>query len=80
MTFEKFDEKYNPIVRDNDTIQWETYGNDLLVVQLYPNNKIWTCVETEGKLYLIPGYHFVDRLFYVICNNDWTDENEEVEY
>ena len=80
MTFEEFDEKYDPIIRDDDSIAWETYGDDLLVVQLYPNNKIWTCVEAEGELYLIPGYHWVDRLFYVICNKEWTDETEEVKY
>lgn len=40
MTFEEFDEKYDPIIRDNDSIQWETYGEDLSVVKLYPNNKI----------------------------------------
>ena len=34
----------------------------------------------KDNLYLIPGKHWVNRLFYVICNNEWTDENEEIEY
>ena len=80
MTFEEFDDKYDPIIRDNDSMHWETYGEDLEIVQSYPNNKVWTCVEVEGNLYLIPGYHWVNRLFYVICNIEWTNENEEIEY
>lgn len=80
MTFEEFEEKYNPIIKDDNSISWETCGDDLLVVQSHPNNKIWTCVESEGDLYLIPGLHWVNRLFYVICNNEWIDEYETVKY
>jgi len=83
MTFEQFDEKYNPIIRDDNSIcWWEPYGDDLLVVQSYPNNKVWTCIGNfeNDDLYLIPGVYLINRLFYIICNKEWTDENEYVEY
>ena len=80
MTFEEFDEKYDPIIRDNDSIHWETYGEDLFIVLSYPSNRVWTCVEAECDLYLIPGVRLVYSMFFIICNNEWTDENEKVEY
>lgn len=45
---------------------------------------VWTIVEGDnGKLYLSPGYHFVNRLGYAICEipfNETEENNTEYVY
>jgi hypothetical protein len=44
-------------------------------------NRLWTAVDgDDGQWCLISGYHYVNRLYYVICEvpYDLTDSTEEV--
>lgn len=79
MTTEEFEEKYISIT-DEDTGElktFETYGEELKYVKKYPMNKVWTCVDGEGdKLYLINGFHYVNRLYYVLSVNPWEPGTE----
>jgi hypothetical protein len=34
---------------------------------------VWTIVDAEGRLYLIPGINFVNRIGYVLCAEPWDD-------
>jgi hypothetical protein len=36
-----------------------------------PENHAWTIVEAEGKRYLMPGRHRVNRVGFAICKNEW---------
>ena len=62
----------------------QTFGKDLKVVmkQVKKNpKKVWTIIDCgERKLYAIAGYHFVNRLNYVITEEEWKDESEEYIY
>lgn len=45
----------------------------------YPDNQVWTAVDGDaGGIYLIPGYHQVNRIGYVISQRPWEHENIEV--
>jgi hypothetical protein len=57
---------------------YETYGEEIAYVKAQPNKRIWTIVDTDGDdLLILAGYHFVNRLGYLITNEEWSDENEE---
>jgi calcineurin-like phosphoesterase family protein len=57
---------------------YETFGEEVEYVKQVPNNRIWTVVDGDGDdLIIIAGYHFVNRLGYLITNEAWEDEYEE---
>jgi hypothetical protein len=57
---------------------YETFGEELEYVKAQPNKRIWTIVDTDGDdLIVIAGFHFVNRLGYLITDEEWSDENEE---
>lgn len=37
----------------------------------------WTVLDCEGRLYLTPGFRFVNRFAYVRCALPWTDADLE---
>ena len=66
--WEIFLKKYCPIEKSEDYYLFETFGEDLLLVKNTDKNLIWTLVQGDNdKLYLIPGFHIVNRLNYVIA-------------
>lgn len=44
------------------------------------NNHIWTVVEDDGIMVIVPGLRFCDRMHYCITEIPWEDENEFYEY
>ena len=84
LSFDNFVEQYNPIENDEDSILFETYGEDLEKVKQIAkadNRKVWTLVDGEDdKMVLINGYHLVNRVAYVITEHPSKDENLEVLY
>jgi len=46
-----------------------------------PPNQVWTVVEGDnGKLYASPGFHYVNKLHYVVTEEPWTEEDESIDY
>ena len=37
--------------------------------------RVWTITDCDGQLYVRPGYRFVNRAGYVLCEVPWTDED-----
>lgn len=57
---------------------YETFGEELDYVKTKLNKNIWTIVDNEeGDLTIIAGFHFVNRLGYLITDEAWEDEYEE---
>jgi len=45
----------------------ETYGKDLEIVRSYDPNYLWTVVDGESdSQWIIPGYHYVNRVCYLL--------------
>ena len=66
---------------DSQKGQYETYGEDLEYVRTFPNQKrVWTIIEGEddNNMYAIAGYHLVNRIIYVISDQEWVNEWDEV--
>jgi len=57
---------------------YETFGKEVEYVKRKLNKNIWTIVDNEdGELIIIAGFHFVNRLGYLITPEAWEDEYEE---
>lgn len=58
----------------------ETYGADLKLVIDIANKtpkRVWTMVDADDGMYLLQGYHLVNRIYYVITNEEAKSEDEE---
>lgn len=50
-------------------------------VKAYPHKRVWTIVEGEsGSLWAQTGYHIVNRVCYAVTEEEWTEEDEPVDY
>lgn len=57
---------------------YETYGEEFQYVMDQPSKRTWTIVDTDGNnLLIIAGFHIVNRLGYLITDEEWEDEYEE---
>lgn len=55
----------------------ETYGNDLeQVIKLLPEKRVWTLIAEGDDEFLLAGYHYVNRIAYVITNEEYDNTQE----
>jgi hypothetical protein len=52
---------------------FETYGKEVEYVKKQDGKYIWTLIEAEGNLYILQGWHFVNRLNYLIASVPYED-------
>ena len=78
--------KYKPIKNhiagdyDGDD-KFETYGEELEFVRAQDPRAIWTLVDgDDGNLYIVNGYHFVNRINYFVTLVPFEGEFLEVPY
>jgi hypothetical protein len=69
-----FDKKFTLVSNPRDgshQFDW-TYMVD---VAFYSNaereKRLWTVVDCDGKLYIMAGWHFVNRMYYVVTNEPY---------
>jgi len=84
----RFAQKYKPVKNHlnnsapYDECMYETYGDEYKYIEsisVNPNtsNKIWTICEEDGITFIQAGWHFVNRLGYVISEVPFTDKDEQ---
>jgi hypothetical protein len=78
--FDVWFDKYQPIESAPETILFETYGEELKKVREQPYLNIWTLLDSNGKLYISPGYHIINRLNYFICKISRTKDERDYLY
>lgn len=75
-------EKFNPVMDKKDEslrlYHWE--GEDLKELQAVEPEYVWTMIDCEGKLYLSPGWHRVNRMDYLICKKPWNEKTRDYKY
>ena len=66
-----FERRFGPIDSPDETVWWrrEQLPKDV------DHRLVWTITESDGRLYVDPGYRFVNRLEYVLCERPWSDED-----
>jgi surface polysaccharide O-acyltransferase-like enzyme len=63
---------------------YETYGlEEEYIRQMAQDEKtkkrVWTVLDCDGELIIAAGFHFVNRMGYIITEKEWTTGEEEVE-
>lgn len=68
---QKFDlwmETYKPHMATEGSVRlYETFGEDLDAVKSASPECVWTLVDCDGLTWITPGFHFVNRMNYIIC-------------
>jgi hypothetical protein len=81
---EAWEEKYQPLknhITGEDDDKFETYGAELDFVRAQDPKYIWTLVDgDDGNLYIVNGYHLVNRINYFVTNLPFEGEFLEVPY
>lgn len=85
--FDIFMEKFEPIEHPNEEgfYMFETYGEELTLVEKHLKEKgpeyVWTAINGEkSKMWLVPGFHRVDRLGYFLTTKPWDEEERDYLY
>ena len=78
-SYKTFEKKFQPVIREDGGCLFETYGTDLQRIINTDPHHVWTLLDCDGKLYLVNGYHIVNRLNYVITSQPW-GEGEQHTY
>lgn len=53
---------------------FETFGKELAHVQSQPKNQVWTVLDVDGDLIISDGFHFVNRMGYIITEVPYTND------
>lgn len=81
---EDWERKYKPIknhIADNGDDKFETYGAELDFVLAQDPKCIWTLVDgDDGNLYIVDGYHLVNRINYFVTAVPFDGKFLEVPY
>ena len=66
---------------DSNQGMLETFGDDLkLATEINKKTplRVWTAIDSDnGDVVLVNGFHFVNRIYYVITKENAKNENEE---
>lgn len=64
-----FERRYKPIEGPDGSFQRDhrTIGDET------DARFVWTIVEAEGRLYVVPGFATVNYVSRVLCENPWSD-------
>lgn len=79
-----FCKKFEPNLNEQEEMirYWdEKSQQDLAILQATDNKYIWTVIEgNSGKWYIVPGWHIVNREFYIITKNPWEEGQKDYLY
>ena len=67
-----FERRFQPRSNADDTVLVDLRD---LPKDIDPH-RVWTITDEEGRLYVFPGYRFVNRFAYVVCNVPWTEDDQ----
>lgn len=61
----------------------ETFGHDIeilnKIMETRPNN-VWTMLDCDEGMYIVPGRHYVNRLYYVVTNEEVQGDFEDCQF
>lgn len=80
ITNQEWEDTYLPMTNHltNEGISYETYGDELDYVSQQDENFVWTEMDGDNGVYIVSGYHYVNRIQYYITNVPWTEDTEIV--
>ena len=80
ITNQEWEETYLPMVNHltNEGISYETYGDEEDYVRQQDERHVWTELDGDNGVYIVSGYHYVNRIQYYITTVPWTEDVEIV--
>jgi hypothetical protein len=84
ITCDEFEEKFKPVLppdhREGDNYLWHWSLENLPAIHKAGDEKrLWTLLDCDGTLYICSGWHFVNRMDYIITENPYNPEEGEIE-
>jgi hypothetical protein len=70
-TWRIFERRFRPIDSPDGSLCWH---HEQLPADVHPT-RVWTILDADGKLYVAPGFHHVNRIGYVLCAVPWTADD-----
>jgi hypothetical protein len=74
LTEDAFLDRFKPVANPIDPNRgfggclFETFGEELAYVQKQDSNLVWTVLDCDGQISIESGFHFVNRLGYLIAS------------
>ncbi|HZF02307.1 MAG TPA: hypothetical protein VE344_10470 [Methylomirabilota bacterium] len=81
-SLDEFEMRYEPMKNNFDESAayegawFETFGEAELFVRNADPKTVWTIVEGDEFLWLIAGFHYVNRFGYLITRTPWKSDDE----
>ena len=93
-TWEEFVTKYKPLAANNgdpdegqDDYEATCVMDDYhiepqnSIIKNCPPNRLWTCMDNDyGTPIVVAGWHYINRIGYIITEIPWTDAEETYQY
>ena len=82
MTYDYWVDNFKPIKNKiskyatDSLIHFETYGEEVEFVTKADNKHIWTEVDGDNGMYLVSGYHIVNRINHYVTNVPWQEDED----
>ena len=80
LTWEEFQEQFKPLLspfgNDDSNYNIETYGEELQYVVEQDPHYVWTYTDVGNGTGIYNGYHWVNRLAYIVTEVPWVEGTE----
>lgn len=72
----ELEDRFTVVPHDEGRL-WFEHGETLG----FPLRRVWTVVEGDsGALWALTGYHVVNRVYYLVTEQEWTADDEQAEF
>lgn len=73
---QEWEDTYLPITNQitNEGLAYETYGDELDYVTQQDEKHIWTELDGDEGVYIVSGFHYVNRIQYYITTKPWSED------
>lgn len=85
LTIRQHEKFFKPVIKDDNTILFDYRDEALDEANVFahalgtkPYQHVWTLLDGDsGKCCLINGWHYCNRLAYVVCETPWGDGSDD---
>ena len=68
-----FERRFQPLPAPNHDVLWDIRGEHS--ANAADHRYWWTVLDCDGRLYVTPGFRFVNRFAYIRCAVPWSDDD-----
>ena len=68
---DQFEERFEPELAGESWKQYPTHGHEEYLEAARVERRLWTAIDADGELFLSSGFHFVNRLYYIVTKRPY---------